>query len=203
MARERWLSIKVELLSGRDLVLEHPPGRVMIVSPAHTLAELAEAIDVAFARWERSHLHEFRIGDDKRYMLGGSDFEPEVIDSTGVTLASLHLDVGMSFEYVFDSVTTGGIAARCSRSMPIPKRNTALLPTRTCRSGAGAGFRISTAASARTSNSSASVAIAVERPGTSRLHAARISPPEHVALADRDDESLPVQVRRRPARDSA
>jgi len=35
-------------------------------------------------------------------MLGGSDFEPEVIDSTGVTLASLHLDVGMSFEYVFD-----------------------------------------------------------------------------------------------------
>jgi len=102
VARERWLSIKVELLSGRDLVLEHPPGRVMIVSPAHTLAELAEAIDVAFARWERSHLHEFRIGDDKRYMLGGSDFEPEVIDSTGVTLASLHLDVGMSFEYVFD-----------------------------------------------------------------------------------------------------
>ena len=102
MARHRWLSIKVELLSGRDLVLDHPPGRVMIASPAHTLAEFAEAIDVALARWDHSHLHEFKLRDGKRYMLGGSDFEPEVIDSTGVTLASLGLDVGTSFEYVFD-----------------------------------------------------------------------------------------------------
>jgi len=51
MARERWLSIKVELLSGGGLVLEHSPGRTMIVSPRHTLAELAEALDLAFARW--------------------------------------------------------------------------------------------------------------------------------------------------------
>ncbi len=78
MARHRWLSIKVELLSGRDLVLDHPPGRVMIASPAHTLAEFAEAIDVALARWDHSHLHEFKLRDGKRYMLGGSDFEPEV-----------------------------------------------------------------------------------------------------------------------------
>ena len=102
MARNRWLSIKVELLSGRDIVLDHPAGRVMIASPSHTLAELAEAIDVAFARWDRSHLHEFKLGDGKRYILDGSDFEREVIDSTGVTLVSLGLKVGTSFEYVFD-----------------------------------------------------------------------------------------------------
>lgn len=102
MARKRWLSIKVELLSGRELVLDHPPGRVMIAAPEHTLAELAEAIDLAFGRWDHSHLHEFRLGDGKRYMLGGSDFEPEVMDSTGVKLAPLDLDVGTSFEYVFD-----------------------------------------------------------------------------------------------------
>jgi Plasmid pRiA4b ORF-3-like protein len=102
VARQRWLSIKVELLSGRDLVLDHPAGRVMIASTGHTLAELAEAIDVAFARWDHSHLHEFKLGDGRRYMLGGSDFEPDVLDSTGVTLASLHLGLGMSFEYVFD-----------------------------------------------------------------------------------------------------
>ena len=101
MARKRWLSIKVELLSGRDLVLEHPPGGVMIAAPAHALAELAEAINIAFASWDHSHLHEFRL-DGKRYMLGGSDFELEVIDSTGVKLASLGLDVGTSFEQVFD-----------------------------------------------------------------------------------------------------
>jgi hypothetical protein len=102
VARQHWLSMKVELLSGRDIELERPAGRVMIASPTHTLAELAKAIDLAFARWDHSHLHEFRLGDEKRYMLGGSDFEPEVIDSTDVTLASLGLDVGTSLEYVFD-----------------------------------------------------------------------------------------------------
>jgi hypothetical protein len=66
----------------------------MIASPRHTLAELAEAIDIAFARWDHSHLHEFKLGDGKRYMLGGSDFEPKVIDSTGVTLGALRLGVG-------------------------------------------------------------------------------------------------------------
>jgi hypothetical protein len=37
-----WLPIKVELLSGHDVVLDHPAGRVMIASPSHMLAELAE-----------------------------------------------------------------------------------------------------------------------------------------------------------------
>jgi hypothetical protein len=54
VASTRWLSIKVELLSGRDLALEHPAGRVMIASPNHTLAEPADAIDLAFARWDLS-----------------------------------------------------------------------------------------------------------------------------------------------------
>lgn len=102
MASDRWLSIKVELLSGRSLVLEHPAGRVMIAAPGHTLAELAEAIDLAFARWDHSHLHVFEFGDGGRYMLGGSEFDPEVIDSESVTLDALDLREGASFEYVFD-----------------------------------------------------------------------------------------------------
>jgi hypothetical protein len=99
---ERWLSIKVKLLAGRDLVLEHPPGRVMIASPRHTLAELAEGIDLAFARWDHSHLHAFELADGSRYMPGGSEFEPEVMDSTGARLAALGLVRGSAFEYVFD-----------------------------------------------------------------------------------------------------
>jgi hypothetical protein len=66
VARERWLAIKVELLSGGGLELERGPGRVMIASPRHTLAELAEAIDLAFARWDHAHLHEFELGDGRR-----------------------------------------------------------------------------------------------------------------------------------------
>jgi hypothetical protein len=27
-------------------------------------------------RWDHSHLHAFEFGDDKRYMLGGSELEP-------------------------------------------------------------------------------------------------------------------------------
>lgn len=102
MASKRWLSIKVELISGRDLVIEHPAGRVMIASADHTLAELAEAIDLAFARWDHSHLHVFEFGDGGRYMFGGSEFEPEVIDSTSVALDAMDLREGRSFEYVFD-----------------------------------------------------------------------------------------------------
>jgi hypothetical protein len=99
---ERWLSIKVELVSGRGLVLEQPPARVMIASPQHTLAELAEAIDLAFARWDRAHLHQFEFADGRRYMLGASEFEPEVLDSTGTSLAAAGLGPGTEFEYVFD-----------------------------------------------------------------------------------------------------
>lgn len=102
MTDTSWLTIKVELLSGRALTLKHPPGRLMLAAPQHSLAELAEAIDLAFARWDHSHLHEFEFTDGGRYMPGGSDFEPGVMDSEDVTLRSLGLAGGASFEYVFD-----------------------------------------------------------------------------------------------------
>ena len=49
----------------------------MIASTERTLGDLAEEIDVAFARWDRSHLHEFDFGEGRRLMLGGSDSEPD------------------------------------------------------------------------------------------------------------------------------
>jgi hypothetical protein len=47
-------------------------GRTMITSPRHRLAELAEPIDLVFARWGHSRLHAFDSSDGRRYMLGGS-----------------------------------------------------------------------------------------------------------------------------------
>ncbi len=102
MPRDRWLSIKVELLSGRDLVLDHPAGRVMIASPTHTLAELSEAIDLAFARWDLAHLHQFELSDGRRAMPEGDEDDPEVLDSTATALGTLGLGPGLTFEYVFD-----------------------------------------------------------------------------------------------------
>jgi hypothetical protein len=42
-----------------------PPGRIFIVGPSHTFEQLAEAINSAFARWDRSHLHEFELADGR------------------------------------------------------------------------------------------------------------------------------------------
>jgi Plasmid pRiA4b ORF-3-like protein len=102
MPGERWLSIKVELLSGGGLVLDQPAGRLMIASPSHTLAELSEAIDIAFARWDLAHLHEFELGDGRRALPEGDEFDPNALDSAATPLGSLGLGSGSTFEYVFD-----------------------------------------------------------------------------------------------------
>lgn len=64
MART-WLAIEVELLGGGGIDCEPLPGRVMIAGPSHTFAQLATAIDAAFARWDLSHLHEFELPDGR------------------------------------------------------------------------------------------------------------------------------------------
>jgi hypothetical protein len=83
---------------------------VIIASPRHSLAELPKVL-IAFARWDHSHLHAFELADGRRYMLGGSEFEPEVIDGTETTLRSLDLVRGSEFDYVFDLGDGGATAA--------------------------------------------------------------------------------------------
>lgn len=102
MAKGDWLAIKAALVSGGGLELEHPPGRVMIPSPRHTLAELASAIDIAFAHWDHAHLHAFDFGEQGHYQLGGDEFSPDIRDSVGVHLSDLGVGPGSVFEYVFD-----------------------------------------------------------------------------------------------------
>ena len=69
----RWSTLRVILRSkgGDDLV--DPPGRDLLVSSEHTFAELANAIDRAFARWDLSHLHEFRLLDGRRIVMEDAD----------------------------------------------------------------------------------------------------------------------------------
>jgi hypothetical protein len=59
------MSIRVELLGGRGEEMWPPPGRILAVGPAHTFADLAGAIDGAFARWDRAHLCQFRLCDGR------------------------------------------------------------------------------------------------------------------------------------------
>jgi hypothetical protein len=89
---------------GEELV--DPPGRDLLVNSAHTFAEIAGAIDRAFARWDLSHLHEFRLLDGRRIVREDAD-EPEEIgpdhlDERAQSLSSMGLSAGDAFIYVFD-----------------------------------------------------------------------------------------------------
>ena len=97
-----WLQIRVVLLSGRSTELDRPPRRVMVVSSAHMLARFANAIDLAFGRWDFAHLHAFRFDDDRMFMPGDDEPMDDVRDSTRTRIVSLHLIAGDLFEYVFD-----------------------------------------------------------------------------------------------------
>ncbi len=55
----------VELLGGRGEELWPWPGRVFAVGPTHTFRDFADAINDAFARWDRAHLSMFTLSDGR------------------------------------------------------------------------------------------------------------------------------------------
>jgi len=110
MAR-RWISIRVELLGGRGEELWPYPGRVFAVGPAHTFADLARAIDNAFARWDLLHLSLFTLADGR--LVTDAETGPELATSALGVLSTAALDIevtkvmqtvktGAQFRYVFD-----------------------------------------------------------------------------------------------------
>src|ERR1700682_6245144 len=70
-----WLSIRVELVQGRGEHYWPRPGRLFAAASTHSYAQLATAIDDAFARWDHSHLHEFELVDGTR--IGTPDTESD------------------------------------------------------------------------------------------------------------------------------
>jgi hypothetical protein len=101
MART-WLTIRVELVEGHGHHLWPRPGRIFVAARSHTFAQLARAIDDAFARWDLSHLHEFTLSDRTRVAAPDEDWEedPEVANESKTKLS--RLEPGERFVYVFD-----------------------------------------------------------------------------------------------------
>lgn len=109
MART-WLSVTVELLGGRGEELWPWPGRVFAVGPSHTFENLADAINTAFARWDRSHLSLFTLADGR--LITDTETGAEVANSmAGPITASLDsattkvagtLQPGAEFQFTFD-----------------------------------------------------------------------------------------------------
>jgi pRiA4b ORF-3-like protein len=100
MANE-WLHVRVELLGGAGVVCDPPPGRVFVVGPQDTFGHLAEAIDLAFARWDLSHAHMFVLDDGSMIASNTDDWAPEMTDESTVSLSDT-LTQGNRFTYVFD-----------------------------------------------------------------------------------------------------
>lgn len=109
MART-WLSVTVELLGGRAADLWPWPGRVFAVGPSHTFADLADAINDAFARWDRSHLSVFTLADGR--VITDTETGAEIVGSIGGPVAHAMdiesakvgrlLGPGAEFQFTFD-----------------------------------------------------------------------------------------------------
>lgn len=101
MART-WLSVQVELVSGRVDTFWPRPGRVFAAARTHTFWDLAEAIDVGFGRWDLSHLSEFILGDGTRISHADPWYDPPegTIEIRSEKLSRLAL--GEQFAYTFD-----------------------------------------------------------------------------------------------------
>lgn len=102
MART-WMSIQVDLVEGRGERYWPRPGRTFAAARSHSFKQLADAIDDAFARWDRSHPQEFTLTGQTRLGLPDQDWEIEgeiVEDYQRVKLPRLR--PGEQFVYVFD-----------------------------------------------------------------------------------------------------
>ena len=110
-SRRTWLSIAVELIEGRAEHLWPRPGRIFAVARHHSFDTFATAIDDAFARWDRAHLHEFHLypPDATHQTRPTRIAEPDNSwgDDGGVlpirtTKLGARLKLGQQFVYVFD-----------------------------------------------------------------------------------------------------
>jgi hypothetical protein len=85
-----WLSIRVDLVSGLGGDYSPRPGRIFAAARSHSFRELADAIDTAFARWDRAHLYQFVLADGRR--IGQpefDDFDQGFVDGGRTKLSTL------------------------------------------------------------------------------------------------------------------
>lgn len=102
MART-WLSIQIDLIEGHGEFLWPRPGRIFAAARTHTFEQLADAVDDAFARWDRSHLHEFTLANGTRLCIPDPEWEIEGEVTEDIRRVRLsRLNPGERFVYVFD-----------------------------------------------------------------------------------------------------
>jgi hypothetical protein len=139
-----WLSIRVELVEGRGQHYWPRPGRLFAAARSHSYGKLATAIDDAFARWDRSHLHEFEFADGTRIGTPNAAWDNEdVLDETRERTS--HASRPRSNSSTCSTlVTTGHTCAPSWRRALIHMRLSVWFPTSLCRTSGGGISRINT-----------------------------------------------------------
>jgi hypothetical protein len=98
-----WLSIRIELVSGRGRDLWPRPGRILAAARSHSFRQLADAVDAAFGRWDLAHMHMFTLADGTE-VTALEQWDGEApdgsVDSDMTKLSRLTL--GEQFVYLFD-----------------------------------------------------------------------------------------------------
>lgn len=94
-----WIIVRVEILRAMDQVFEPPPGRDLLVSPQHTFWQLAETINVAFGRWDLSHLYAFHLEDGRD--IGTRIEDLDCLDAARTKIGRRWQE-GDTFQYEFD-----------------------------------------------------------------------------------------------------
>lgn len=103
---KRWQLITVELVHGRGVDYDPPPGREILCPLETTFEQLALTIDKAFGRWDLAHLRQFVLPD--RTVVTDPETIAEVFaDGETMTLPLAEvvrprLERLQRFEYVFD-----------------------------------------------------------------------------------------------------
>jgi hypothetical protein len=105
-----WLAVRVELLGRRGDELWPWPGRIFAVGPTHTFEQFADAINDAFARWDRSHLSMFTLADG-RVVTDEQTGAEMASSSAGPVISAIDLasarvartvGLGAEFRFIFD-----------------------------------------------------------------------------------------------------
>ncbi len=144
MART-WLSIRVDLISGGDTDCWPRPGRIFAAARSHTFAQLATAIDDAFARWDRSHLHMFTLsGDTEVSPLDWWGARSRRARWTGAPPGSAACSSESSSRMCSTSGTIGRTCARSPIRASTPTTRSVWFLIARCPTGAGASFPTST-----------------------------------------------------------
>ncbi|MEO7844914.1 MAG: hypothetical protein ABIR82_06225 [Nocardioides sp.] len=137
MART-WLSIQIELIDGGGQTLWPRPGRIFAAARSHTFAHLATAIDDAFARWDRAHLHMFDLGEHGGLLIDQYWDDPPEQARLDETVRLGTLAAGQQFVYVSStSAMTGHTCAPSRTNESTHRRRWASHRTGRCPTGAG------------------------------------------------------------------